>query len=110
MNAGELPDLRRSTMDGDRWVAEEIRMAGKRVDQEQEDGNGLFGGGTAIAKRVAGGAGSNGNGNGTGSGFAAPPGGGEDGANLQELAQTRYLNYALSVITSRALPDVRDGM
>ena len=24
--------------------------------------------------------------------------------------QTRYLNYALSVITSRALPDVRDGM
>ena len=28
---------------------------------------------------------------------------------LHELAQTRYLNYALSVITSRALPDVRDG-
>ncbi|MDB5294735.1 MAG: gyrA 1, partial [Phycisphaerales bacterium] len=25
-------------------------------------------------------------------------------------AQARYLNYALSVITSRALPDVRDGM
>jgi DNA gyrase subunit A len=29
---------------------------------------------------------------------------------LHELAQTRYLNYALSVITSRALPDVRDGL
>ena len=29
---------------------------------------------------------------------------------LHEAAQTRYLNYALSVITSRALPDVRDGM
>ncbi|HEX2877502.1 MAG TPA: DNA topoisomerase (ATP-hydrolyzing) [Polyangiaceae bacterium] len=26
------------------------------------------------------------------------------------MAQTRYLNYALSVITSRALPDVRDGL
>ncbi len=32
-----------------------------------------------------------------------------EGAALHELAQSRYLNYALSVITSRALPDVRDG-
>ena len=38
------------------------------------------------------------------------PAGGEERANLHEIAQTRYLNYALSVITSRALPDVRDGM
>ena len=30
--------------------------------------------------------------------------------SLHEAAQTRYLNYALSVITSRALPDVRDGL
>ena len=29
---------------------------------------------------------------------------------LAEAARTRYLNYALSVITSRALPDVRDGL
>ena len=29
---------------------------------------------------------------------------------LREAAQTRYLNYSLSVITSRALPDVRDGL
>jgi DNA gyrase subunit A len=29
---------------------------------------------------------------------------------LHEAAQSRYLNYALSVITSRALPDVRDGL
>ncbi len=29
---------------------------------------------------------------------------------LHETARTRYLNYALSVITSRALPDVRDGL
>ena len=29
---------------------------------------------------------------------------------LHEIAESRYLNYALSVITSRALPDVRDGL
>lgn len=29
---------------------------------------------------------------------------------LGEEAQRRYLNYALSVITARALPDVRDGL
>jgi DNA gyrase subunit A len=34
----------------------------------------------------------------------------EEPANLSELAQARYLNYALSVITARALPDVRDGL
>src|ERR1041384_5272997 len=31
-------------------------------------------------------------------------------APLAEEARRRYLNYALSVITSRALPDVRDGL
>ena len=39
-----------------------------------------------------------------------PPSGGTDGVPLHEAAQSRYLNYALSVITSRALPDVRDGL
>lgn len=29
---------------------------------------------------------------------------------LHEVTKSRYLNYALSVITSRALPDVRDGL
>ena len=29
---------------------------------------------------------------------------------LDETTRQRYLNYALSVITSRALPDVRDGL
>ncbi len=29
---------------------------------------------------------------------------------LREATRKRYLNYALSVITSRALPDVRDGL
>src|SRR4051812_4041071 len=46
-------------------------------------------------------------------------GGGDDGlfgpnegtpAGLADEARKRYLNYALSVITSRALPDVRDGL
>jgi DNA gyrase subunit A len=42
-------------------------------------------------------------GNGTG-------GGDNENVALHEAAQSRYLNYALSVITSRALPDVRDGL
>jgi DNA gyrase subunit A len=33
-----------------------------------------------------------------------------DAVALHEAAQSRYLNYALSVITARALPDVRDGL
>jgi DNA gyrase subunit A len=33
-----------------------------------------------------------------------------DNVSLHEAAQSRYLNYALSVITARALPDVRDGL
>jgi len=37
-------------------------------------------------------------------------GGGTENVALHEAAQARYLNYALSVITSRALPDVRDGL
>jgi DNA gyrase subunit A len=39
-----------------------------------------------------------------------PGAGSTDGVALHEAAQSRYLNYALSVITSRALPDVRDGL
>src|SRR5687767_10966996 len=39
-----------------------------------------------------------------------PTGGSTDAIPLHEAAQSRYLNYALSVITSRALPDVRDGL
>ena len=37
-------------------------------------------------------------------------GGPYDSVALHEAAQEKYLNYALSVITSRALPDVRDGL
>jgi DNA gyrase subunit A len=39
-----------------------------------------------------------------------PPGGSAEPVALHEAAQARYLNYALSVITARALPDVRDGL
>ena len=34
----------------------------------------------------------------------------EEHAALHEVTQEKYLSYALSVITARALPDVRDGM
>ncbi len=44
------------------------------------------------------------------SGVPPPPGGFTEAVALHEAAQSRYLNYALSVITSRALPDVRDGL
>jgi DNA gyrase subunit A len=55
--------------------------------------------------------GASGNG-GKGGTAAAGGGGGENSmpAALAEEARRRYLNYALSVITSRALPDVRDGL
>src|SRR5205809_2405021 len=36
--------------------------------------------------------------------------GSTDNVSLHEAAQSRYLNYALSVITARALPDARDGL
>jgi DNA gyrase subunit A len=50
-----------------------------------------------------------------GDGDQSRGGGGTGGAGttavaLHEAAQSRYLNYALSVITARALPDVRDGL
>ncbi|MBK7860031.1 MAG: DNA topoisomerase IV subunit A [Archangiaceae bacterium] len=60
------------------------------------------------AKRKRGGGG--GGGKGGGDAGAGGGGGGELPANLAEEARRRYLNYALSVITSRALPDVRDGL
>ena len=41
-------------------------------------------------------------------GNSAPPP--PAGTSLVLEARTRYLNYALSVITARALPDVRDGL
>jgi DNA gyrase subunit A len=46
-------------------------------------------------------------GGGAGGGGEPPP---PTDTSLSEEAQRRYLNYALSVITARALPDVRDGL
>ena len=42
--------------------------------------------------------------------YGGAGGGGDGETSLQVEARQRYLNYALSVITSRALPDVRDGL
>jgi len=40
-----------------------------------------------------------------------PPGGGDiESVNLREELEKRYLAYALSTITNRALPDLRDGL
>ncbi len=60
-------------------------------------------------KQPAGSGGGSGKGSGA-SGAAGGGGGGVQNAGLAEEARRRYLNYALSVITSRALPDVRDGL
>ena len=39
-----------------------------------------------------------------------PSGGATDDVNLRDALEERYLAYALSTITGRALPDARDGM
>ncbi|MCR9165106.1 MAG: DNA topoisomerase IV subunit A [Nannocystaceae bacterium] len=49
---------------------------------------------------------------GTSTPAGGPPAGsgGEEEGDLAEEARKKYLNYALSVITARAIPDVRDGL
>jgi DNA gyrase subunit A len=49
-------------------------------------------------------------GGGGGGGEGGGEAGGVEDVGLVEAARRRYLNYALSVVTSRALPDVRDGL
>lgn len=39
-----------------------------------------------------------------------PPGGHTESINLRDALEERYLAYALSTITGRALPDARDGL
>ncbi len=74
----------------------------------------ISGGAKASAKENSSGGGRGGKrkGGGGGGGDDAPPPGpqGPVDASLAIEAQRRYLNYAVSVITSRALPDVRDGL
>ena len=43
-------------------------------------------------------------------GGSPPPDPGVEEGDLAEHARRKYLNYALSVITARAIPDVRDGL
>ncbi|HSD86748.1 MAG TPA: DNA topoisomerase (ATP-hydrolyzing), partial [Kofleriaceae bacterium] len=60
------------------------------------------------SKKSGGGGGGAGSGGGGGDGGMGAPG--MSDTSLEAEARRRYLNYALSVITSRALPDVRDGL
>ncbi len=79
-------------------------MSAKQLDLLEENGKTP----AAPPKRGKGdgGRGSDGgSGDGSGSGPTVPT-----EASLVDEAQRRYLNYAVSVITSRALPDVRDGL
>src|SRR5499433_165110 len=64
------------------------------------------GDGTTLFDNLDGGDGDQGRAGGSGSGGGPGP----EAVPLHEAAQSRYLNYALSVITARALPDVRDGL
>ena len=83
-------------------------------------GRGASSGGAAPATG-AGGRGARSGGGAGGGGGGAGGGGNDDGGDdsgaravrdvsLSDEAQSRYLNYAVSVITARALPDVRDGL
>jgi DNA gyrase subunit A len=78
-------------------------MSGKQLDLLDENGKSP----TVTPKKSRGGDGRGHGGSNDGNG-AGPPEPAE--ASLVEEAQRRYLNYAVSVITSRALPDVRDGL
>jgi len=80
-----------------RWVAGEgeTLATGKSKNTKNSSGNG------EPPKKRRGGPGGGGD---------EPPAFAEEPSALHEIAQTRYLNYALSVITSRAIPDVRDGL
>jgi DNA gyrase subunit A len=75
-------------------------MSAKQLDLLGDNGK------PPTSKRGKGGSGRGRGGDGNGGGGPAEPA----TASLVEEAQRRYLNYAVSVITSRALPDVRDGL
>ena len=74
-------------------------IAGKATRSTQRTSTASSAGGSGGGKKPP--AGSNG---------SSGSGGEELDASLKEETRRRYLNYALSVITSRALPDVRDGL
>ncbi len=76
-------------------------LAGGAKSASKPTKSGKAAGGSGRGKR-------GGNGGGAGGGDDTPPSPAD--ASLAAEAQRRYLNYAVSVITSRALPDVRDGL
>ncbi len=92
-------------------------VAATTSEAETEAESGDAGDGSGASKRASGKRGGGSGGRGGGGGGAAA-GGGDGGmgspgtldTSLEAEARRRYLNYALSVITSRALPDVRDGL
>ncbi len=62
-----------------------------------------------MARRNAGGTGDSGSG-GTGTEVPDPPSGSIEPIEIQEEMERSFLEYSMSVIMSRALPDVRDGL
>src|SRR5271156_4691103 len=62
-----------------------------------------------MARRGAGGTGDSGAG-GTGTEAPEPPSGSIEPIEIQEEMERSFLEYSMSVIMSRALPDVRDGL
>jgi len=62
-----------------------------------------------MARRGAGGTGDSGSG-GTGTDVPDPPSGSIEPIEIQEEMERSFLEYSMSVIMSRALPDVRDGL
>src|SRR6204780_5274094 len=62
-----------------------------------------------MARRGAGGEGGSGSG-GTGTDVPDPPMGSIEPIEIQEEMERSFLEYSMSVIMSRALPDVRDGL
>ena len=80
------------------WVPAMSATARRRCDVAKKKQLDLFASGGGRGRR-----------GGNGDGGAGAPELPRD-ASLADEAQRRYLHYALSVITSRALPDVRDGL
>jgi len=91
-------------------VSDQIKLPFEADEPRSEGGSdGKAGVGRRRGGRRAKGGG--GGGGKRGAGASAPPEPSPIGVvPLREAARTRYLNYAMSVITARAIPDVRDGL
>src|ERR1700722_1045610 len=63
-----------------------------------------------MARRGAGEGGAGSGGGGAGTDVPDPPSGSIEPIEIQEEMERSFLEYSMSVIVSRALPDVRDGL